>query len=89
MSRAINVDASLADVTARCAKLAAPITAIETLRSGGTRVVLKNADDAATVSKSFGSKVLDGVVTRQPTRLMHHAAPEPIAAAPRTRWSHD
>jgi len=89
MSRALNLDATMADVTARCAKLAAPITAIETLRSGGTRVVLKSADDAAVVSKAFGAKVMAGVVTRQPTRLMHHTAPEPLGAAPRNRWSQD
>jgi hypothetical protein len=88
MSRAINLDATLADVTARCAKLAAPITAIETLRSGGTRVVLKSADDAATVTKSFGNKVMAGVVTRQPTRLMHHRVAEPLGA-PRNRWAQD
>jgi hypothetical protein len=89
MSRALNLDATLADVTARCAKLAAPITAIETLRSGGTRVVLKTADGAAAVSKAYGSKVMAGVVTRQPTRLMHHTAPEPLGAAPRNRWAQD
>jgi hypothetical protein len=89
MSRALNLDATLAEVTARCAKLATSITAIETLRSGGTRVVLKSADDAAVVSKAYGNKVMAGVVSRQPTRLMHHSAPEPIGAAPRSRWAHD
>lgn len=89
MSRALNVDATPADVTTRCAKLNAAITAIEPLRSGGTRVVLKNAEDALAVAKAFGSKVMAGAVVRQPTRLMHHHVAEPVAAAPRSRWSRD
>jgi hypothetical protein len=88
MSRALNVDASPADVTARCAKLKAAITAIEPLRSGGTRVVLKNGDDAVAVAKAFGSKVMAGAVVRMPTRLMHHQVAEPVSA-PRSRWSQD
>jgi hypothetical protein len=87
MSRAINIDATPADVTARLAKLNAPFTAMEALRSGGTRVVMQNADDAVTVAKAFGSKVNTGTVTRQPSRLMHHSQPEPAAAPPRGRWS--
>lgn len=87
MSRAINLNATPADVTARLAKLNAPFTAMEALRSGGTRVVMKNADDAVTVAKAFGSKVNTGTVTRQPTRLMHHSQPTTASAAPRGRWS--
>ncbi len=89
MSRALNLDAALADVNAKCAKLNAPITAIEPLRSGGTRVVLKNANDALTVAKAFGSKVMTGAVTRQPTRLLHHHPAEPVTAAPRPRYTRD
>jgi len=87
MSRAINLDATPADVTARLAKLGAPFTAMEALRSGGTRVVMQNADDAVAVVKAFGAKVNTGAVTRQPTRLMHQAQPQPAAAPPRSRWS--
>ena len=87
MSRAINLDVPMADVTTKLAKLNAPFTAMEALRSGGTRVVMKNADDAVIVTKAFGSKVLSGTVTRMPTRLMHHTQPEAMGAAPRGRWS--
>ena len=87
MSRAINLDATPEAVTARLAKLNAPFTAMEALRSGGTRVVMKNADDAVAVIKAFGTKVNTGTVTRQPTRLMHHAQAEPAAASSRGRWS--
>ena len=89
MSRALNVDASLADVTTRCAKLNAPISAIEALRSGGTRVVLKTAVDAVSVAKAFGSKVMSGEVTRQPTRLRHAPVPVQAAASTRPQWMRD
>jgi hypothetical protein len=53
-----------------CAKHNAAISAIEPLRSGGTRVVLKNAVDAAIVKKAYGSKVLTEAVLRMPSRLL-------------------
>lgn len=71
MSRALNVNAQEQHVRDMCAKHKTPITAIETLRSGGTRVVLMNAADAAKIGKAYGSKVLTGVVERAPSRLMH------------------
>jgi hypothetical protein len=69
MSRALNINATEAHVTATCAKRKIPISAIEALRSGGTRVVLNNADDTAIISKAYGSKVLTGPVLRVPYRL--------------------
>lgn len=71
MTRAINVNALETQVVDLCKKHNAPISAIETLRSGGTRVVLKSAIDAVAMTKAFGSKVLTGPVLRMPTRLMH------------------
>ncbi len=69
MSRALNIDAPEAHVTATCLAKNTPVSAIESLRSGGTRVVLKNAIDTATISKAYGSKVLSGKVVRMPIRL--------------------
>lgn len=69
MSRAINVNATKADVQALCLKHKATISAIETLASGGTRVVLMNADAAATMTRAFGRKVLSGAVERTPLRM--------------------
>ena len=71
MSRAININATEAHVRATCAKRGVEISAIEALLSGGTRVVLNNVDDTATISKAYGSKVLVGPVKRTPTRLSH------------------
>ncbi len=72
MSRAINVDASEAHVLDMCAKHNASISAIEKLHSGGTRVVMKNMDDAVVIIKAFGAKVITGDVLRTPSRLMHN-----------------
>lgn len=71
MSRALNLDASQEDVLASCARAKAPITQIETLISGGTRVVLKNGDDAATIGRLFKGKIITDRVTRAPSRLQH------------------
>lgn len=64
MSRAMNVDAELTDVRAMCAKHKCGISAIEALLSGGTRVVLMNGDDAATIRRAYGRRVMTGPVTR-------------------------
>jgi len=68
MSRAINVNASQMDVLSTCKRHGAVISAIETLASGGTRVVLMNADAAATMRQAFGKKVIGGEVRRTPLR---------------------
>lgn len=66
MSRAINVNATNAEVSAMCAKHKATISAIEALPSGGTRVVMMNADDAAVIAKAFKSKILATDTKRTP-----------------------
>ncbi len=69
MSRAINIDAAHEHIIAACAKRKVAISAIETLPSGGTRVVMNNAGDTALIAKVYGSKVIAGPVTRTPTRM--------------------
>lgn len=68
MSRALNVNATRVDVLAMCGKHNARISVIEDLLSGGTRVVLANADDAAIVGKAFGAKIIKGAIRRTPLR---------------------
>ena len=70
MSRALNIDATPDHIAATCAKRKLGISAIEPLASGGTRVVTNNADEAATLAKAYGKKVIAGDVRRTPTRLM-------------------
>lgn len=69
MSRAINIDAPQAHVLASCSKKKLFISTIEVLPSGGTRVVMNNADDAAVIARLYGRKVITGPVQRTPLRL--------------------
>ncbi len=63
-SRGVNIDASEADVRAICAKHGHEISAIETLLSGGTRVVMVNSAGADRVRSSFKSQLINGEVQR-------------------------
>lgn len=71
MSRALNLDAPQEHVFDMCTKHKAGITQIESLVSGGTRVVLKNADDAAVIARAYKGKIITGTITRTPTRTIH------------------
>jgi hypothetical protein len=68
MGRVINLKATQEHVQKTCAKHNMRITAIESLLSGGTRVVMSNAGDAASITKAYGSKVIDGRVERTPLK---------------------
>lgn len=72
MSRAININATQDHVIAACAKHKVAISAIETLKSGGTQVVMNNSDDTARIAKVYGSKVITGTATRFPTGMGRH-----------------
>jgi hypothetical protein len=71
MSRALNLDAPQEHVLDTCAKHQLAITQIETLVSGGTRVVLKTADAAAILARSYKKQIIDGPITRTPSRTIH------------------
>lgn len=71
MSRALNLDAPQEHVLATCVKRKVAITQIEALASGGTRIVLKTGDDAATIGRIYKSKVITGPVSRSLTRTNH------------------
>ena len=64
MTRAINVRASEAEVTVLCCSQGAIISAIETLVSGGTRVVLSNMEATEKMRGVLGRKVIAGDVQR-------------------------
>jgi hypothetical protein len=65
-SRAVNVDATEAEVRAICTKHNVAISAIETLLSGGTRVVMVNSARANRIRASFKSKLLTNDAQRTP-----------------------
>lgn len=68
MSRAINLDLTHAEVLSALSKQDAAITSIELLFPRGTRVVLKNADQAVALRRALKSKIIDGPVNRTPLR---------------------
>ena len=69
MSRALNINAAQDDIIRTCKKLGIEISMIERLHSGGTRIVLNNAPDTASIAETYRTKLLTGRVTRMQTRL--------------------
>jgi hypothetical protein len=60
----MNVTNSEAEVRAECVKHDLPISAIEPLLSGGTRVVMMDGDTAAKMRKVFKGRLVTGDVRR-------------------------
>lgn len=75
MSRALFVKANEAKLVAMCAELNVGISVIEPLPSGGTRIVLNNSDDAATLSRRLKGAVMDGPVARSPGHVSRQHVP--------------
>lgn len=69
MSRALNINATEADIVAACETAGVAISTIERLVSGGTRVVFNNAVDTASMARAYKTKLVTGPVTRTQTRL--------------------
>lgn len=64
MTRVVNIDESVAVITALCEKFGLSISTMEPLPSGGTRVVTTTADGAADLRKRMKGKLLDGAIVR-------------------------
>lgn len=64
MSRALNVNATEAEVRTRAAAMGTAISAIETILSGGTRVVFASGADAEVMRGVFANQLIKGTVTR-------------------------
>ena len=75
MSRAINLNASVDDVTALCTKHSVAISTIEALSSGGTRVVLLNPDGAERIRTLMKTKIITTPVVRSPLHMARQPAP--------------
>jgi len=75
MSRALNIDAPHDHVKASCDSKNAPISSIETLPGGCTRVVLCSADDAAIIKRLYGTKILTAPQVRTPLSLASRGVP--------------
>jgi hypothetical protein len=68
MSRAINLDLTREQVLAAATKHKAGISAIMPLHPRGTRVVLLNADEAATLRRALKQQIIEGAIIRTPLR---------------------
>lgn len=68
MSRAVNIDATVAQVVATSARHSAAISTIEALVPRGTRVVFVRSEDARVIEQIYGARVLQGRITRIPVR---------------------
>lgn len=71
MSRAINVNETVATVLAKCKTQQVDVSAVEALVSGGTRVVFSHPDGADTMRKLFTGKIIEGKIRRMPLVNRH------------------
>jgi hypothetical protein len=65
MSRVLHVGLDEGEVVSRCLAANVGISAIETLPSGGTRLICMSSDGAATMRKKLKSQLILGPVTRE------------------------
>lgn len=66
MSRVLLLNQSEEAVTKACARFEVAISVIETLESGGVRLVCVTSDGAALMRRKLRSKLIDGPVIRSP-----------------------
>jgi hypothetical protein len=68
MSRVLHVKLDEGEVVSRCLSANVGISAIESLPSGGTRLICMSSDGAAQMRKKLKSQLILGPVTRDPYR---------------------
>jgi hypothetical protein len=68
MSRVLFVSLDEGEVVSRCLAAKVGISAIESLPSGGTRLVCMSSDGAAEMKRKFKSNLIAGAVSRSPFR---------------------
>lgn len=59
MSRVLSIQATEAELVAMCAKLGIGVSVIEPLMSGGTRIVLDNAEGTASLRRAMAKLIID------------------------------
>jgi putative hemolysin len=64
MSRAMNLTLTEIEVSASCQSAGVVISAIETLKSGGTRLVCVTPDGAAKMRRKLKTHIIEGAVDR-------------------------
>jgi len=67
----MNINASVAEVSAACTTLGVSTTAMEDLIPSGTRVVCQSAEGALALRGKFRTKIIEGSVTRSPRAIRY------------------
>ncbi|APL94685.1 hypothetical protein Sj15T_01270 [Sphingobium sp. TA15] len=75
MSRVVNVRVAMDVIKATCAKHAFRVSAVETLVSGGTRVVMLDPRDADAFRILMKDKLIEGAVTRSASHMARQWTP--------------
>ncbi|SCW95432.1 hypothetical protein SAMN02927924_04712 [Sphingobium faniae] len=75
MSRAINLSVNIAEIEKLCVAHNFRISTIETLASGGSRVVLLDGRDADSLRSLLKNKIIEGAVTRSATHVSRQPPP--------------
>lgn len=73
MSRAMNLNATEAEVTDACIQHRVATTAVEALLPMGTRVVCQTSEGAAVLRKKLKSRLIEGSVKRSPRSIVASA----------------
>jgi len=68
MSRTVQLSLNEKEVIARCLKENVGVSAIESLPSGGVRLVCMSSNGAERIRTIFRTKLIEGEVARQPHR---------------------
>ncbi len=73
MSRAMNLNATEAEVVDTCTQHKIVTTAVEALLPAGTRVVCQTSDGAAILRKKMKARLIEGSVKRSPRFIVASA----------------
>jgi len=65
MSRAMNINATVAEMRAACESLGISTTMVEALVPAGTRIVCQNSEDALVLRTKFKAKLITHPVRRE------------------------
>jgi hypothetical protein len=74
VTRVVCIAATRAEIMAECVEQGLSVSAIETLQSGGTRVVLVSSLDAEALSACYDGRLLTEPVRRTAVRFRHPEA---------------
>lgn len=75
MSRVLSIQATEAELAAMCVKLGIGVSVIEPLLSGGTRIVLDNAEGTANLRRAMAKQIIETPTKRSSLYLARTQPP--------------